>query len=84
MIFASTAGEADPKDGGTLSACYQTFGQLHRGVEGREYRSVRTQRYTYVRDLSRPWLFYDNKKGSYQLENLIGRPETFILEKQMN
>ncbi|MGG7661945.1 sulfatase family protein [Dyadobacter sp. BHUBP1] len=41
---------------------------------GREYRGIRTKRYTYVRDLKGPWLLYDNAKDPFQLKNLIGSP----------
>jgi arylsulfatase A-like enzyme len=39
---------------------------------GKEYRAVRTARYTYVRDLSGPWLLYDNEQDPYQMNNLVG------------
>jgi hypothetical protein len=45
------------------------------GHGGREYRGLRTQRYTYTRTLHGPWLLYDNQEDPYQLENLAGRPE---------
>lgn len=38
---------------------------------GREYRGVRTERYTYVSDLNGPWLMYDNYQDPYQLHNLV-------------
>jgi arylsulfatase A-like enzyme len=39
-----------------------------------EYRGVRTNRYTYVRTIDRPWLLYDNRDDPYQLENRIDDP----------
>lgn len=39
---------------------------------GREYRGIRTSRYTYVRDLKGPWLLYDNQVDPYQFHNLTG------------
>ena len=39
---------------------------------GKEYRGVRTTRYTYVRDLHGPWLLFDNIKDPYQMNNLVG------------
>ena len=41
--------------------------------DGREYRGLRTERYTYARDLSGPWLLYDNQTDPYQLNNLVGQ-----------
>jgi arylsulfatase A-like enzyme len=39
-----------------------------------EYRGVRTERYTYVRTIDRPWLLYDNRNDPYQKENRIDDP----------
>ncbi|MGB6152494.1 MAG: sulfatase [Pricia sp.] len=63
-------------DRAALIACVQPFGQWNR-VEhgGREYRGLRTQRYTYARDLNGPWLLFDNENDPYQMTNLIGQPE---------
>ena len=38
------------------------------------YRGLRTIRYTYVRNLDGPWLFYDNEVDPYQMHNLIDDP----------
>jgi len=40
----------------------------------REDRSVRTIRYTYVRDLEGPWLLFDNAADPFQQANLVGAP----------
>ncbi len=53
-----------------LLACQSPFGQFTREVGGREYRGLRTSRYTYVSDLDGPWLLYDNDNDPYQLTNL--------------
>ncbi len=55
--------------------CISPFGQWHRGAGGKEYRGLRTDRYTYTRDLEGPWLLYDNQSDPYQLENLCGRSD---------
>ncbi|MFI4912392.1 MAG: sulfatase [Sedimentisphaeraceae bacterium JB056] len=69
---------ADPSGGASFLACYHCFGQWRKGMDGgfygingREYRGIRTNRYTYVRTLDGPWLLYDNQKDPYQLTNLI-------------
>ena len=41
----------------------------------KEYRGVRTTRYTYVRDLNGPWLLYDNQTDPYQTNNLANQPK---------
>ncbi len=40
---------------------------------GREYRGIRTSRYTYVRSLEVPWLLYDNLNDPFQLDNLVSK-----------
>jgi arylsulfatase A-like enzyme len=63
-----------PDDDAVLLTCPWPFGKFTRKQGGREYRGVRTQRYTYVRDLNGPWLLYDNQVDPYQLKNLINEP----------
>ncbi len=58
-----------------LIAGYSPFADWRRGRGGREYRGVRTERYTYVRDLRGPWLLFDNENDPYQMSNLVGRAE---------
>lgn len=50
---------------------------------GREYRGIRTKRYTYVKDLMGPWLLYDNEKDPYQMNNLVGKSEANSLQEEM-
>jgi len=57
----------------TLLTCVQPFGQWNKVQHGaREYRAIKTQRYTYARGLTGPWLLFDNKIDPYQLNNLVG------------
>ena len=56
-----TRGGRNPGDGSAVILCASPFGQWLRRDGGREYRGVRTTRYTYVRDLNGPWLIYDNR-----------------------
>ncbi len=58
-----------------LIMCPQPFGQWIRRIGGREYRGVRTRRYTYTRDLNGPWLLYDNLNDPHQLNNLCNKPQ---------
>ena len=58
-----------------LLQCLHPFGQWHKYIGGREYRGIRTERYTYVKDLHGPWLLYDNEKDPYQLVNLLETKE---------
>lgn len=50
---------------------------------GREYRGIRTQRYTYAKDLNGPWLLYDNQSDPYQMNNLVGKAGFESLQYQM-
>jgi arylsulfatase A-like enzyme len=75
---------SEPGDGAALIACYAPFGEWTRQMGGREYRGVRTARYTYVRTLEGPWLLYDNQADPYQQENLCSRPEHAGLQAELD
>lgn len=77
-------GGPDPSGGATVIRCTSPFGEFTRDKGGREYREVRTARYSYARDLNGPWLLYDNQKDPLQLENLIGKPGHAELQAQMD
>lgn len=47
-------GTEEPSDEGALLQCLHPFGEWHRNMGGKEYRGIRTKRYTYVRDLNGP------------------------------
>jgi arylsulfatase A-like enzyme len=60
------------------------FHQWSYARGGREYRGVRTSRYTYVRDLNGPWLLCDNREDPYQLRNLCNEPEHSALQSRLD
>jgi len=66
------SGGSDPSDGIAFLQCPHPFGQWWPGAGGRSYRGIRDERYTYVRALEGPWLFYDNERDPFQLKNLLG------------
>ena len=68
-------GGQDPSNGAALIACFAPFGQWERRHGGREYRGLRTHRYTYVRDLTGPWLLFDNRSDPFQKHNLVNQPD---------
>jgi arylsulfatase A-like enzyme len=77
-------GNRQPGDNAALITCPSPFGQWKRKKHGgREYRGVRTRRYTYVRDLNGPWLLYDNQRDPYQLNNLCNKGEYSELQKKL-
>lgn len=79
---AHLRGGPDPSGGATVIRCISPFGEYNRLKGGKEYREVRSARYTYARDLNGPWLLYDNIKDPLQLDNLIGRPEHATLQAE--
>ncbi|HEX8915399.1 MAG TPA: sulfatase [Humisphaera sp.] len=76
-------GGEDPSGGATLARCVSPFGEFTRRRGGREYRAVRSARYTYAKDLTGPWLLYDNERDPQQLENLVNKPEHAKLQAEM-
>ncbi len=50
---------------------------------GREWRGVRTKRYTYARWREMEWVLYDNQEDPYQLRNLIYDPEYYSLRRRL-
>ena len=63
-------GGKNPSDGATLLSCMAPFGEFIRSGGGKEFRGIRTERFTYVRDLTGPWLLYDNVADPLQMTNL--------------
>lgn len=74
----------DPKDTVSIITCIQPFGQWLRSNGGKEYRGIRTPRYTYVRDLNGPWLLFDDVKDPFQMENLENRAEYSGLQSHLD
>jgi arylsulfatase A-like enzyme len=80
---AVLSGKSPETDNAALICCPAPFGQWTRAKGGREYRGVRTRRYTYVRDLKGPWLLYDNEQDPHQLNNLCNKPEHTALQASL-
>ncbi|WKN46149.1 sulfatase family protein [Tunicatimonas pelagia] len=69
----------------TLISCVQPFGQWNRFDRGgKEYRGIVTLRYTYTRDLNGSWLFFDNQRDPYQMNNLINNPAYSELQQELD
>ena len=77
-------GGKNPGDSATVITCVSPFGEFERRVGGKEYRGIRTTRYTYVRDLNGPWLLFDNETDPYQMKNLVGRTEHAKLQADLD
>ncbi|MFP6582972.1 MAG: sulfatase [Candidatus Hydrogenedentota bacterium] len=65
----------NPPDAPALIACIAPFGEWIRKKGGKEFRGVRTARYSFVMDRMGPWLLFDNENDPYQMENLVNHPE---------
>jgi len=76
-------GTQPPDNDAALIMCPVPFHQWGYRRGGREYRGVRTRRYTYVRDLNGPWLLYDNQMDPHQLRNLCGNPEYAQVQQEL-
>lgn len=68
---------------GAYIACPVPFHQWPYEKGGREYRGIRTERYTYVKDLNGPWLLYDNQNDPYQMNNLCNKPQYAKLQAEL-
>lgn len=68
-------GKEKLNDNAALIACITPFGQWPESMGGKEYRGIRTKRYTYVKTLEGPWLLFDNKTDPFQLRNLVSEPK---------
>ncbi|UCG57687.1 MAG: sulfatase-like hydrolase/transferase [Phycisphaerales bacterium] len=80
---AVVTGAERVSDNAALISCPSPFGQWKRENGAKEYRGVRTRRYTYVRDLNGPWLLYDNEQDPHQLSNLCNKPEHSGLQQKL-
>ena len=70
-------------DRSALLALYMPFHEL-RKPQGREYRGLRTERYTYIRDLAGPWLFFDNRDDPHQMRNLALDPACSAMIRKLD
>ncbi len=78
-------GEKQEFDDAALIMCPHPFGQwTAKHHHGREYRGIRTERFTYVRDLKQPWLLYDNLTDPFQMLNLVDDPHYTKLRQRLD
>jgi arylsulfatase A-like enzyme len=77
-------GVAPPEQVAALLTCVHPFGEWHREAGGREFRGIRTERYTYVCDLNGPWLLFDNEQDPYQMNNLCSTQMNRELQQSLH
>jgi arylsulfatase A-like enzyme len=76
--------DVTPERQGVLIANYHPFADWRTERGGKAYRGVRTERYTFVRDLNGPWLLFDNQEDPFQLTNLVNKSATKELQEQLD
>lgn len=54
-----------------------------KNVAGIEFRGVRTDRFTYIKDLKGPLYLFDNTKDPYQMNNLVNTSSLNSLQNDM-
>ncbi|MDR3710461.1 MAG: sulfatase [Capsulimonadaceae bacterium] len=64
-------GDVESPDEPALISNFVPFHEAARDRGGREWRAIRTTRWTYARDLNGPWLLYDNEADPLQSANLV-------------
>lgn len=77
------SGEGKPASESVLIQCAVPFHQWNYSSGGREYRGVRSERFTYVRDLNGPWLLFDNVLDPFQMNNLLGIDEYIFIQSDL-
>lgn len=75
--------EKEPKKAALLE-CIHPFGEWNKFRGGKEYRGIRTKRYTYVIDRKESWLMFDNLEDPYQLNNIINNSEYEVIKKELH
>jgi arylsulfatase A-like enzyme len=77
-------GRRDPSGDAAVILSVAPFGEWSQANGGKEFRGVRTERFTYVRDLNGPWLLFDDQKDPLQLTNLINIASAARLQKKLD
>ena len=54
------------------------------GYTGREYRGLKSSRFSYVKDCSGPWVLFDNKNDPFQLINLVDDEAYASVRKELD
>ena len=77
-------GEAEPPDTAAFIELPACFHQYAYWRDGRDWRGLRTARYTYVISHDGPWMLYDNESDPYQLHNLIDDPDYATVQADLD
>ena len=77
-------GERALAAGPAYLACFRPHHQVHYRDFGRDWRGLRTERYTFIRDPDGPWLLFDNQEDPFQMRNLLGYPAAQPLRRRLD
>jgi arylsulfatase A-like enzyme len=72
------------RDARDRAALYMNVAPFVAREFAKEYRAIRTSRYTYVRGLDGPWLLFDDETDPYQMDNLVAKPQYAALRKELD
>lgn len=88
---AALRGEVETIRPAAMLSLYVPNGQWRKGMDGgphgytgREYRGLKTDRFSYVRDRSGPWLLFDNRSDPLQLNNLVDDDDYAGVRRQLD
>ena len=83
-LFPVLSGKKKDHTEAALIQCISPFGEWERRHGGKEYRGIRTRRYTYVKDLEGAWLLFDNETDPYQMNNLVDNTDYSEIRKNLD
>ncbi len=63
----------DEVDRASLYMSVSPFASIKKEIK-REYRALKTAKYTYVKSLDGPWFLFDDENDPHQLNNLVADP----------
>lgn len=69
---------------GPSSAFFQIFGPYHAGGLLHAWRGVRTRQTMYARTKSGPWVLYDLRNDSFEMNNLVNEPKAASFMAEMD
>jgi arylsulfatase A-like enzyme len=75
-------GEEEIPDHGAMYMSVAPFARVKKEFK-REYRALKTCRYSYVKSIDGPWLLFDDLNDPYQMNNLVGNPEFKDIQKHL-
>lgn len=74
----------DPSAQKDRAALFMSVCPFDVNYPDKEYRAIRTSRYTYARTPEGPWMLFDDLQDPWQMNNLAGRPEASEIQKDID